>query len=141
MKKILILALIGCSFIACKNDDDNDIPHNCDFETIVSAEQFQNAPSDQLTINSIEIEDHCLTINFTSSGCDGNSWEFDLIDADEIMESEPPQRNLRLSLKNEELCDAVITKEATFHLSNLQVDGGRVILNITNSSESILYEY
>jgi hypothetical protein len=44
-------------------------------------------------------------------------------------------------LKNDELCAAVIGKEMTFDISQLQVNGNRVLLNITNSGDQILYEY
>ena len=141
MKKILILTLIGLTILSCSNDDDNDNPVNCDFETVISAEQYANAPSDQLTINSLAINYNCLKINFSASGCSGDTWELKLIDSEDILESLPPQRNLRLSLNNEEPCEAYITKELTFDISNLQVEGTQVQLNITNSDENILYEY
>jgi hypothetical protein len=141
MKKILTLILIGIAILSCSSDDDNGNQNNCDFETIISEEQYVNAPNDQIEINSLDINDNCLKINFSSGGCDGNTWELKLIDSGDIMESNPPQRNLRLSLKNEELCEAYITKELTFDITNLKVDGNKVQLNIINSDENILYEY
>ena len=141
MRKALILILIGIAFFGCSSDDDNGNQNNCDSGTIISAEQYSNAPADQLEINNLTINDNCLKINFSSGGCDGNTWELKLIDSGDIMESNPPQRNLRLSLKNEELCEAYITKELTFDISNLKVDGNKVQLNIINSDENILYEY
>lgn len=97
-----------------------------------------------LSLIDLEINDDCLKIKFSSSGCDGKTWETKLIDSVGIMESFPPQRNLRLSLKNEELCLRIVTKELTFDISNLKVDGNQVLLNVSNSngqSEQILYEY
>jgi hypothetical protein len=141
MKKILFLTLIGLAILSCSKDDDNENPVNCDLETLISTEQYATAPSEQLTINSLSINDNCLKINFSSSGCNGDTWELKLIDSEDILESNPPQRNLRLSLKNEELCEAYITKELTFDISNLQVDGNKVQLNLTNSDKNILYEY
>ena len=141
MKKILILTLIGITILGCSKDNNNEISNNCEFETLISVEQYANAPSDQLNVNSIEINGDCLKINFSSGGCSGITWELKLIDSEAILESNPAQRNLRLSLKNEELCQAYITKEMTFDISNLQVDGNKVQLNLTNSDENILYEY
>ncbi|SFU41721.1 hypothetical protein SAMN05216480_1035 [Pustulibacterium marinum] len=142
MKRILFTLVIGLSILACTDDDNNNgSSANCDFETLISAEQYQNGTFDQLEINSLEINGDCLKINFSSGGCDGNTWELKLIDSEDILESDPPQRNLRLSLKNEELCEAYITKELTFDISNLQIDGNEVLLNITNSEQNILYEY
>jgi len=145
MKKILILLVVVLSVSSCSNDDDSQPPINCDLDTsiaIISAPLFQNAPSDELTINSVSINNDAMTINFSASGCDGSSWQVKLIDSGNVFESDPPQRNLRLSLKNEEVCLALITQELTFDISNLQVmDANGVVLNVTNSDDSILYEY
>lgn len=142
MKKLLVLSFIGFIMLGCLSDDDNvQNATNCDFETILSAEEYANSPSHQLQINNLDIEDNCLTINFSSSGCSGDTWEVKLIDSEAVLESYPYQRNLRLSLNNEEECEAYITKEMSFDISNLQLQGNKIQLNITNSEESILYEY
>jgi hypothetical protein len=69
----LILTIIGISILSCSDNDDSGNSNNCDFETIVSAKQYENAPSNQLNINSLEINGKCSKINFNASGCDGNS--------------------------------------------------------------------
>ena len=138
-KRILIGLVVIFGIIACNNDDDDS--NNCDQVTIVSLEQYETAPNDQLFINTLELNGDCLKINFSSSGCDGDTWILKLIDSEIIMESNPPQRNLRLSLKNEEDCEALITRELTFDVNELRVDGNQVLLNITNSNDQILYEY
>ncbi|WP_299186846.1 hypothetical protein [uncultured Aquimarina sp.] len=141
MKNILILLLIAMAILSCSNDDDNVDPSNCDLTTLISASEYTSASSDQVTINSITIANNCLKIDFGASGCDGNTWELKLIDSESVFESNPPQRNLRLSLKNEEACQAFITQELDFDISNLQVEGNQVLLNITNSDQTVLYEY
>ena len=142
MKKILILTIIGIAVLSCSDNDDNGNSNNCNFSSIVSAEQYENAPSDQLTINNLEINGDCLVINFSASGCDGNIWIVKLIDSEQILESNPIQRNLRISLENNEDCNAVPNKTLTFDISNLQIqDDNRIYLNITNSGDQILYQY
>ncbi len=133
------MLLVAFVLVACSNDDD--ITTNCDLFTIVSAAQFENAPKDQVNINSAVINDDCLKINFSASGCDGDSWEVLFIDSGGVSFSLPPQRNLRLSLKNEELCDAFITRELTFDIKTLRVGGNQVLLNIQNFNEQLLYTY
>jgi hypothetical protein len=140
LKLILVTVIIGVLLITCVNEND-DQPANCDQAVIISADHYKNAPNDQLTINKVEIVGDCLKISFAASGCSGQSWEVKLIDAGMIFYSSPPQRPLRLSLKNNELCKAFIGKEMTFDISQLQVTGNRVLLNITNSGDQILYEY
>lgn len=115
---------------------------NCDFDTIISADLYANAPGDPVAINDIEINGDCLKITFSASGCDGNTWAVKLIDSEGIRESYPAQRNLRLSLENLEICAAFLPRVSTFDISELQIPGdNRVFLNIVNSGDQILYEY
>ncbi|PID68724.1 MAG: hypothetical protein CR989_04300 [Flavobacteriales bacterium] len=140
MKKIGAFIFILFLMNTCINNDVAE-NHNCDYKTIISLAQYQNAPSDNLTINSLKIENECLIINFSSSGCDGQSWEVNLIDSGNVYNDNPLQRNLRLSLKNKELCEAYITKELSFDISNLKVEGHKIQLNLINSGKSLLFEY
>ncbi len=137
-KKIIGFIVIFGS-LACNNDDSNNT-NSCGQLVIISSEQYDES-NGNLSINNIKIEEDCLRINFSSSGCSGDTWEVKLIDSEEILESDPPQRNLKVSLKNEELCQAVITKEITFGISELRVEGTKVLLNIKNSDDKLLYEY
>lgn len=137
-KKIIGFIVIFGS-LACNSDDSNNT-NSCDQLVIISSEQYDES-NGNLSINNIKIEEDCLRINFSSSGCSGDTWEVKLIDSEEILESDPPQRNLKVSLKNEELCQAVITKEITFGISELRVEGTKVLLNIKNSDDKLLYEY
>ena len=141
MKKTGLYVLLISIILSCSDKNGNNQSDLCDFESIINTEQFQDANVDPLTINSMEIEGDCLKINFSASGCSGDSWILHLIDSGEILESFPPQRNLKFSLKNSELCEAYITKEISFDISNLQAQEGVVQLNIVNSEESILYDW
>src|SRR5690606_26013504 len=139
MKKVLILMILT---LASCSENNNSTEHNsCGLETTISAVQYIEAPADELTIHHLEINGDCLEINFSAMGCEGDSWELKLIDSEGVYESAPLQRNLRLSLNNEELCNTVITKTVVFDISNLQVDGQAIQLNILNSEQTILYEY
>ena len=135
----LVTIIISVLSTACENDDK--IKESCDEEVIISRYEYDNAPNDQLSIISVEIVDNCLKINFGSSGCDGSTWELKLIDSGDIMESLPPQRTIRLSLKNDELCLAYFTKEVIFDISALKLEGNSVILNIDNYEDQVIYEY
>ncbi len=140
MKNGIPLVFVFLLVISACSSDDNTTS-NCDQIIIIDSNQYKNSPNDHLTVNSLEINDNCLKISFSSGGCSGDTWALKLIDSEAILESNPPQRNLRLSLKNEELCEAYITKEITFDINKLQVDGNKVLLNLTNSGDQILYEY
>lgn len=137
----LLLMIFACSNDDGNCDNCNQTSNNCDQTVIVNSELYEDAPADMLTIESLAINGDCLKINFGASGCSGDSWELKLIDSEAILESFPPQRNVRLSLKNEELCAAYITRELTFDITDLQTDGDEVMLNIINSDSGILYKY
>jgi hypothetical protein len=137
----LLFIVLTFVLISCNNDDDTS-GSDCDQQTIISAEQFENAPNAPLTIIDMSIEGDCLRINFSASGCSGESWEIKLIDKGVILESSPPIRLLRVSLLNNEACLAVFTRDLTFDLTELQVPNeNEIFLNIANSDEQILYMY
>ena len=137
----IFLLIVLLLFSGCNKDDAKETPSECDQAVVISNEEFHSAPDDLLTIVNAEIKNDCLIINFGSSGCDGSTWVVKLIDSEAVAESYPPQRTLRLSLQNEELCDAYFTKEISFNIKELQVEGRSVILNIEEYIEPILYEY
>lgn len=139
-KLILGIFVFGISLSSCNKDDDIQ-SFNYHNQVVISASEYNTAPNDPLTIIELDIIGDSLKITFGSSGCDGETWDLKLIDSGAIMESAPPQRKLRLSLRNEELCDAYITKEVIYSIKSLQVDGNQVKLNITNSDDQVLYEY
>ena len=115
-------------------------PSNCDQDVIIDEDEFNTAPDDFVYINNLEIVDNCLKIKFSASGCGGYSWVVKLIDWGIVAESYPEQRTLRLSLDNKELCNAIVFKEISFNIEDLQVYGSkRIALNI--SGQWIIYEY
>jgi len=131
----------GLVLTACDRDTEGECWSACCQQVIINADEYQNAPNDALEIVNVQLEGDCLRIRFESGGCDGNSWGIKLIDSEAIMESYPVQRNLRLSLKNEEPCDAIVTKEIAFNVSKLRLEYDKILLNITNSGDQVLYEY
>ena len=119
----------------------------CDTEVTISVSEYETAPEDYFVIEEMKIEGNCLKIKFSASGCDGSTWVVKLIDSGTVYESTaavypppPAQRRLRLSLDNKEDCRAIITKEMSFNIEDLQIQrANRVFLHI--SGNQILYEY
>ncbi|MBB6460440.1 hypothetical protein [Flammeovirga kamogawensis] len=143
MKKnisILFLLLL-ILFLSCKEnvtlDEPNlDVPAN---EVIISLEEYNTAPREPVALEDYSIEEDILKITYSASGCSGGSWVVKLIDSGLLLESYPPQRNLVFSLKNEEICEAYITKEILFDISKLKIEGDSIYLNLINLDTSILY--
>lgn len=138
-RTFISISLFFLILTACNNDDDNAM--SCDQDVIISAAEFDTAPDDPLGIDTMEINGDCLKILFRASGCNGDTWVVKLIDSGDVLESSPPQRRLRLSLKNDELCEALISKEITFDIRELRVDADNVLLEMDDNVHQILYEY
>lgn len=139
MKTTIILLFSLFQIIACCPVIEDE--SMCDDKVLIDKNLFDSAPNSSVNITKIEIIGDCLSIDFNASGCNGNSWKVKLIDSEAILKSNPPQRNLRLSLENNELCEAIIHKKISFDISKLRLTGSEVILNIVNSEHQIKYIY
>ena len=140
MKLVLNLLILPSLFLLVSCSDD-DPTFSCDDQAIISDSELATASRDAVTIQSLEIDGNCLKIRISASGCDGDSWQVRLLGSELVMESLPPQRGMLLSLDNQELCDAVITREMTFDITSTQVDGLSIWLNFIDTDQRILYEY
>lgn len=145
VKKIFFVIPVVLCFMnmTCDADDDVDLSSDiCDQITVVSNAQFDNLVSDNFTFGNVEITKDCLTIEISSSGCSGDSWEFNLIDSGVVAESSPEQRYLKLKLINNEACLAVFERTISFDLTPLQVnDSNLIILHVDGVEISLEYSY
>jgi len=114
--------------------------NDCDQDVIISESEFESAPDDPFSIIDLNIVDNCLKIKFSASGCSGNTWIVKLIDSEWIYQSLPPLRALRLSIENKEMCDALITKEISFNIESLQLEGNNEI-RLDISGTEIRWKY
>lgn len=124
-------------------DDDDDIQNdNCGQSVIIDNTFFESAVSGDYMLVGFDLNDDCLTIEVSASGCDGESWSMVLVDSGIVAESSPEQRNLKFVFTNEEACLAVFNQNRSFDISALQVDGSNeVILNIEGFPDVINYMY
>ena len=113
----------------------------CDTPVLIDADLYQNGPADEYFFQSAEIDGNCLKMVVRyGGGCDDVI--FQLVDAEAIMESLPIQRNIRLSLQDNDFCEALVTQELNYDLTPLQVDGySKIILNLQGTQESLTYQY
>lgn len=129
--------------IQCLDDDEiSSLPTNCNDIARIDSFSYENAATDSYTINSAVLNEDCLIINISASGCSGNSWVMQLMDSGEVDESLPPQRSLKLFLINSEACLSVVNRQRSFDVSTLQIDDtDEIVLNIDGFSETIMYAY
>lgn len=115
--------------------------NKCEQLAVANKELYQQ-DSDFVTIVSAAIIGDCLTVEFSASGCSGESWTYQLADAEEILESFPIQRNIKFILDNQEACLAVFTRTASFDLRPLRGgNSSEIRLNLTGFEEQLSYMY
>lgn len=144
LKKIsFAIGIMFCSMnILCEEESDFNGDVVCDEITIVSESLFANLDSADFTFINAEIINNCLDIEIGASGCDSNTWDFQLVDSGAIAESLPEQRYLKFQLINEEACLAYFQRTTSFDLIPLQIEGSnKVLLNIEGVASSLTYEY
>ncbi len=140
-----LLFLFGILLSGCnKSQDvtiDSPLPSTCDTPVVVDADLYENAPADEFQFQSVIIDGSCLKVIVRyGGGCE--EVVFQLIDASAIMESFPIQRNIRLSLEDNDQCKALITQELFYDLTSLQVEGNsKIILNLQGFQGSLTYQY
>ncbi len=142
IKQLTLSLIVIMCFLSTQCDDDESIVTNCDQNVIVNEDLYNDLETAFFTFVNVEVIDDCLSVEISSSGCDGNSWEFNMVDSGLILESFPEQRNLKFQLINNEACLAVFQRTVTFDLLPLRIEGSNEInLNIDGLGESVTYSY
>ncbi|MFK8059174.1 MAG: hypothetical protein AB8B78_03690 [Polaribacter sp.] len=132
---IVFLTLLGCS--ETEEEDFNSCTSNC---VIIDNNLYKNTKTNNYTVSDVKLNGDLLTIKINASGCDGNSWQATLVDANEIAESNPVQRYIKLSLENKEACLAVFNKDFTFNIKKLKENQTEIILNLEGWKTHINYK-
>ena len=109
---------------------------------VIDNNTYNNTSTDNYTINNVSLTGDILRFSITASGCSSNSWTVNLVDSEDILESSPLQRKLKINLLNNELCLAIFTKTYEINIAELQVEGeNKIHLNIEGLNEHIEYNY
>ncbi len=139
-KLIFILSYISLAFVGCSESVDSN-RNNCEQKIIIDSELYNSAPNDDFRFRDIEITGNCLKIIIEYGGGCGNA-EAKLIGSEFFENGKPPQREIRLSFKDEDYCKALITKELFFSLLPAQVTGEHsVVLRMSKWNDPIVYNY
>jgi len=131
------VTLIGL-FIACEDDETKP---STEHQILIGNSIFTSYPDDPLVISTASIIGDSLQISFGASCCDGKSWQVNLVGDSEVLYSLPPQRSIRLSLKNDELCAAACGRTLKYDLSPCRVNGNQIILNLVGWDKPLIYNY
>ena len=142
VNRIICLLCFPLVFMNTQCDEDDLTENNCGQVTVIDNGFFKSSTTDNFSLASFDLNEDCLTVQVSASGCDGDTWSLILVDSGNVAESFPPQRFLKLIFSNEEECLAAITQSRIFNLANLRVEGtNEVVLNIEGIPEPLNYMY
>ena len=135
----LVLMLSGCFVcLSCINDDGDDL--RCESVAINKA-SFTGAHVDDFEFVDIVVNGDCMEITIRYGGGCGTT-QHNLIDSEAIIDSYPPQRNIKLAFKDNDPCEAMVSKILYYDIRPIRVDGTSTIhLNVMDWSEPVRYEY
>jgi hypothetical protein len=139
MKRKSILLFLCSTFLIFADCSSSDDSNNCNANATILADQpFSEINTENYTITSVALNENCLDITVSSSGCDSNNWTMNLFGAN----TNSAQRNLKVQLINQELCLAVFQKTVSFNLIPLRIAGQhQITLNIEGWDEDVIYQY
>lgn len=148
MRNLFIVLIVAMFFSSCTlfnvideiNDNTQPVVGLCDEAAVVDANLFLLGSKDYHVIDKAVLIDNCLEITFSASGCSGSSWKYELVDAGDVMESNPIQRNARLVFSNPEMCEAYFSKTVSFDISALKCNGDTFILHLKGYDKPIVVE-
>lgn len=141
MSKIWLLILLFPLVLGCKKHSQN-ANADCKEKVIIDADLFAGISTDQFVIKSVSLSGNCIHITIQSGGCSGTTWQATLVDASSIAKSNPPQRMIKLTLKNTEPCEALPVRTFSFDISQLQLPYTNLIqLNLDGYNQKLLYAY
>ncbi|HAS40288.1 MAG TPA: hypothetical protein DCS93_07405 [Microscillaceae bacterium] len=110
-------------------------------EIILDNNLFANAPSDAFELISVQITDHHMEFEVEYAGGCGDA-NFKLIGHEEIKESSPPQRTIRLSLEDNDDCGTLLRQKLSFALTPAQVqDYNELLLQLQDWTDPLSYKY
>ena len=141
-KAIFVISLILITSISCSDSEESLYEDSvCDQITEVNNNKYKSIQTSGVIIRDVQLTGDCLRIEIESGGCSGDTWKVDLIDGGRVAESTPEQRDLKISLINNELCNALVTRTYTFDLRPIRTNNDVVLLNLDLWEEQIRYEY
>ena len=139
---VIVIIFINIPQFSCSDNNEEQISAICDNLVIIDSNTFQNGPDDDwFEITNAEIENDCLSITIQSGGCNNGTWKVNLVDADRILETAIPQRDLRIFLENNEPCNAINAMTISFELTPLRTSDKVIMLNLEKWNSQIEYSY
>ena len=138
------LALVLMCSLAISSCSDKEPPSaQCNRAIIVSNTNYDKAKDESdFRIRDVSISGNCMTIEYSYGGGCGDI-ETELVAAENSVQNTMnlPYRELKLSIDDNDNCEALITTSEDFDISALQNEGNSTIIRLHKWDEEIIYAY
>lgn len=141
-KNILAITFVSAFlFAACERSPDPLAGLENDEISVVSNAVYANAPNGDFQLDRVEITGDSLLVSIRYGGGCGDVY-MKLLTSDMVMESLPVQRNIKLSFKDKDDCEAFLFRVFTFDLKPARVYGNNsVVLKLEGWDTALEYTY
>ena len=144
MKKAVVgLLLLYVLLPGCRREPSKLVTSS-ENKVIINTTHYNSPNTLKVVINQATLNQNELVISISGSGCSEKALDNDLVAEDNILESMPPQRNIKLVLRMEGQgsCAAYFTKTFRYDISALKVEGyNQLLLNLDGYEGSLVYAY
>lgn len=140
--KFIAIPVVAAFLFSCSEDDKPERSEPCGEAIIISNTDYEDEPSYTYSITDAAVEEDCLKLMVSSSGCDGSTWEGTFFTAEPDTSGTGVIFTGRMDLTNQEACLAIVGKEFYFDLTPLQVTGSSsVTILIDGWEQDLEYTY
>lgn len=116
-KMIVCLLVLPLLAFSCTKDEALSPDCGADIQILESVEGLQ---SDTFLLESLEVDDLCLTIVIGASGCTSANWTLDMVTTGDISGNDPSESSATFLFDDgvsEFTCQAYLTRDFSFDLS------------------------
>ena len=142
----LVLALFtSVFFVACDFMDDHikhPIKSKCNEKAVLDHVAFPQVNTTNYGVTNVVLNGDCLEITVSSSGCNPDNWDMNLIGVASKTNIYPPLFHAKIELVNNEACQAVFQKTVSFDLTPFQMAGQNTVqIALDGWNTKIMYQY
>lgn len=142
----LALALFtSVVFVACDFLDDHikhPVKSKCNEKAVLDNVAFPQVNTTNYGVTNVVLNGDCLEITVSSSGCNPDNWDMNLIGVASTTNIYPPLFHAKIELVNNEACQAVFQKTVSFDLTPFQMAGQNTVqIALDGWNTNIMYQY
>lgn len=138
----LLVCFLLFTFTACKEDPPSTT-QDCEKKIVIDDTKYNGAKDESdFSIRNVSITGNCMDVTYNYGGGCGEI-RTELIASEQSVQNtmELPSRFLKLSIDDQDPCEAMITVTESFKISALQNEANQVYIKLHKWDSLITYSY